>query len=458
MRRCCNAHHKFAGLNRVFSRSDFDDWAVQGPDSCPKLRGQTARPTGLAYGFGERLRRFILLPSFMGAYNTAGKALFEDMIVRVKHKISILVTCYVMGVLAATVSIGAEPKATPADAHPSSKRYTVKLNSGDNVYVGHPIVHNDRQTVLVRRNGRIKIFDANDVDKVARVSSSFTPKTGRQLRVELQKEFGSKYEVSLTKHYVVVHPPGAYKKWALPFEQFYIRFRQSLTARGMSLKQPEFPMVAIVLLNRREYSRFTSKYTSFSFATDGYYNAHSNRMITYDKGGNSGQSSSAPSFQTMTTVIHEATHQAAHNVGIHSRFFQQPLWFKEGLATLFEAPGINNPIENRKPADRINRNQLFVASRGFKKHEKPGVVELLVRSDGAFKRDAGAAYAISWAMSSYLFEKFPRNYIRYIKLMNLEPKTSSRTPDERLKVFTDSFGSPERIEGGVRAYISGLSK
>ena len=160
----------------------------------------------------------------------------------------------------------------------------------------------------------------------------------------------------------------------------------------------------------------------------------------------------------MTTVIHEATHQAAHNVGIHSRFSQQPLWFKEGLATLFEAPGINNPIENRKPADRINRNQLFVASRGFKKHEKPGVVELLVRSDGAFKRDAGAAYAISWAMSSYLFEKFPRNYIRYIKLMNLEPKTSSRTPDERLKVFTDSFGSPERIEGGVRAYISGLSK
>ena len=123
------------------------------------------------------------LASFMGAYNTAGKALFEDMIVRVKHKISILVTCYVMGVLAATVSIGAEPKSTPADAHPSSKRYTVKLNSGDNVYVGHPIVHNDRQTVLVRRNGRIKIFDADEVDKVCLLYTSPSPRDRTRSRM-----------------------------------------------------------------------------------------------------------------------------------------------------------------------------------------------------------------------------------------------------------------------------------
>jgi len=377
---------------------------------------------------------------------------------RIQNKILILATCYVIGLLTAAVSVGAEPSAPSNSAHPSSKRYTVRLTSGDNVYVGHPIEHDKYGTVLVRRNGRVKIFKAHEVDKMERVSSSFKPKTGRQLRVELQKEFGSKYEVSLTPHYVIVHPPGAYKKWALPFEQFYIRFRQSLTSRGMSLQQPEFPMVAIVLLNRGEYDRFASKYTSFSFTTAGYYSPRSNRMITYDMNGNSKSKSKSVSFQTMSTVIHEATHQAATNIGIHPRYFRQPTWFKEGLATMFESPGVNNPAANRRASDRVNRERLHFAAKALDAIDKPGLVQSMVVSDGWFDKKADFAYGISWAMSSYLFEKFPRNYIRYIKLMNMEPSTSSQNATERLRVFTESFGSPERIEGGLRSYVSGLSK
>lgn len=379
------------------------------------------------------------------------------MMVRIKYTLVILIACCLIGLVAATVAVGAEPTA-PSGSHLSSKRYTVKLTSGDNVYVGHPIVHNSRETVLMRRNGRIKLFKASEVDRIERVSSSFKPKTARQLRVELQKEFGSKYEVSVTPHYVVVHPPGAYKKWALPFEQFYIRFRQSMTARGMSLQQAEFPMISIVLLNREEYNRFASKYTSFSFSTAGYYRPFSNRMITYDASGGRNRSQTSASFQTMTTVIHEATHQAAHNVGIHPRFFAQPKWFKEGLAGMFEAPGVNNPAENRRPADRISQDNLRAAARLFDRVDKPGLVELMVRTDGMFDKDAASAYGISWAMSSYLFEKFPRNYVRYIKLMNMDPADTSWTPDARLKVFSESFGSPARIEGGLRSYVSSLAK
>ena len=309
--------------------------------------------------------------------------------VRIIYKLLILAIFYVMGLLTALAAFGAEPVATASSNHASSSRYTVKLKSGKNVYVGHPVVHNDRQTVLMRRNGRLKVFKGSEVDKIERVSSSFKPKTARQLRVELQKEFGSKYEVSVTPHYVVVHPPGAYKKWALPFEQFYIRFRQSMTARGMSLQQAEFPMVAIVLLNRKEYNRFASKYTSFSYSTAGYYRPYSNRMITYDTSGGSNRSHTSVSFNTMTTVIHEATHQAAHNVGIHPRYFAQPKWFKEGLAGLFEAPGVNNPAENRRPADRISHENLRAADRLFDRVDKPGLVEQMVRSDSAVRPRRG---------------------------------------------------------------------
>ena len=39
------------------------------------------------------------------------------------------------------------------------------------------------------------------------------------------------------------------------------------------------------------------------------------------------------------TIIHEATHQTAYNVGVHARFADQPRWLVEGLAMMFEAEG-----------------------------------------------------------------------------------------------------------------------
>lgn len=361
--------------------------------------------------------------------------------------------CVCCELLCLQSSSGADPFPVAGNA----SRYTAKVKSGKNTYVGYPVVHNELQTVLLRRNGRIKMFKPSQVDDFQRVSNSFSPKTARQLRVELQKEFGSKYEVSLTRHYVVVHPPGAYQRWALPFEQFYIRFRQWFTARGIRLEQPEFPMVAIVLLDRSEYNRFTSRYTSFSFATDGYFSSESNRMITYDKTGGRKRAAASASFETMTTVIHEAVHQTGHNVGIHSRFFPQPQWFKEGLATLFEAPGINNPSAHPRPKHRIEPQSLSAAARFLDQHDQPGVVELLVRSDAMFNADARSAYGVSWALTSYLFESFPRQYVQYVRLLNEDPVTSSLNPSNRLKIFTETFGATDRIEGGLRSYVARLS-
>jgi hypothetical protein len=353
---------------------------------------------------------------------------------------------------------GRASAADPTSLSNRSSRYTVKVKSGENTYVGHPIVHNHLQTVLLRRNGRIKMFKPGQVDDLQQVSNIFSPKTARQLRVELQKEFGSKYEVSLTRHYVVVHPPGAYQRWALPFEQYYVRFRQWFTARGMKLKHPEFPMVAIVLLDRSEYDRFTSRYTSFSYSTDGYFSSSSNRMITYDKSGGQPSGSSAATFETMTTVIHEAVHQAGHNIGIHSRFFPQPQWFKEGLATLFEAPGINHPAAHPRADQRIDPYSLIAAARFLDKHDKPGVVEQLIRTDSFFNADATSAYGLSWALTSYLFERFPRQYVQYVKVLNENAATASATPDARMKYFTRTFGATGRIEGGLRSYVSKLAQ
>ena len=174
-------------------------------------------------------------------------------------------------------------------------------------------------------------------------------------------------------------------------------------------------------------------------------------MITYDKSGG------GDSFETMKTVIHEATHQAGHNVGIHSRFFAQPTWFKEGLATLFEAPGINHPSANSRPEHRVEAHSLYAAAQYLDKNDTPGVVEQLIRKDSMFNADAQSAYGVSWALTSYLFERFPRQYVHYVRSLNENPSTSSESPDARLKLFTKTFGATGRIEGGLRSYVSDLA-
>lgn len=359
-----------------------------------------------------------------------------------------LLVCYVIGLLTATAAFGQKPHME-----------TWKVKTGRSTYVGFPVIHNDVQTVLLRRNGRLTSLSADQIDTATRIADGFLPKTGAQLRVELQREFGSKYDVSLTKHFVVVHPPGAYSRWGLPFEQFYVRYRSWFASRGMQLETPDFPMVAIVLRDRSEYEKFVRRYTDFAYSTAGYYSSESNRMITYDHtDATSDGSTSRSSLETLPTVIHEATHQIGKNTGVHDRLHVQPLWFLEGLATMFEAPGVANPSRFRDADSRINRYQLSVLQRELEAGNLTGKVESLIRSDSLFTHDSELAYAMSWGMNFYLAQKFPADYICYIKALRDDAATSSDNPASRLQYFQEAFDSPERIEGGVATLVKTLSQ
>jgi hypothetical protein len=107
------------------------------------------------------------------------------------------------------------------------------------------------------------------------------------------------------------------------------------------------------------------------------------------------------------TIIHEATHQTAYNTGVHRRFAPTPRWLVEGLATMFEAPGVWNARYDHTQADRINRGRL----EGFRKfaaaNRQPGWLATLLTTDRAFQTDPEAAYAESWALSFYLCESQP---------------------------------------------------
>jgi hypothetical protein len=66
---------------------------------------------------------------------------------------------------------------------------------------------------------------------------------------------------------------------------------------------------------------------------------------------------------------------------------------------------------------------------------------MLVSSDQLFRSDAISAYAEAWALSLYLCETRPRQYVEYLATTANRPMFSSYTDVERMADFQAAFGS-----------------
>jgi hypothetical protein len=258
------------------------------------------------------------------------------------------------------------------------------------------------------------------------------------MKTWLQQEFDKRFDVSTTRHYLVVHPHGERDQWANRFEELYKRFEHYFRVRGFSLSEPPFPLVAIVFRNEAEYfSHAKASGTPMRPGTLGHYDPISNRVFLFDVTANA---SDVNWSENADTIIHEATHQTAYNVGVHKRFTGAPRWLVEGLATMFEAPGVWNAQYDRTQADRVNRGRLqgfhdYVATR-----RKPGTLMTLLSTDQAFRSDVEGAYAEAWALSFYLCETQPRLYAQYLAKTADRPLFSEYTAAERVADFQDVFG------------------
>ena len=268
------------------------------------------------------------------------------------------------------------------------------------------------------------------------ISSRFRSLSAAEMRSQLTSEFGRHYEVTGTGHYLVVHPRGQGSQWANHFEQLYRNFSHYFSVRGLKLRRPEFPLVAVVWANRVEFlkaaAREGSKLPSQSI---GYYSQRTNRIMLYDQ--SAGRAKSGLS-STMPTIIHEATHQTAFNTGIHNRFGQTPRWVVEGLGTMFESRGVWNSHKYPRAQDRIDKARL-ANFREYLKRRKPQAMADLIASDRSFKQDIAGAYAESWALTLYLVETQPQQYCRYLQKTADRPSFRAYTGAQRLDDFNSVF-------------------
>ena len=288
---------------------------------------------------------------------------------------------------------------------------------------------------VMTRGGHLLNLHLDPAKDIEKVADKFVPLSKVKLVAKLKKEFGPKYAVSTTNHFAVVHPIGEFKVWAQPFEDLAVQFKAYFKTRGVHVPKPEFTMVAIVLNTRAEFNRMTAKQKMGSGVV-GYYSSTSNRVITYDPTNGSGTVSVAD----LETVVHEATHQTAYNLGIHTRGGDAPRWLKEGLATMFEARGVHNCFKYTQRSDRLNVVQLYYMQQYIENGRAKGKLEQMVRDGRLFKADVDLAYAYAWGLTFFLAETQPHTYFKYLRNDGNTSGASDKTSDS-VERFADAFGA-----------------
>jgi hypothetical protein len=307
---------------------------------------------------------------------------------------------------------------------------------------GKPLYWSDQQMLLLGRDGRLHEFHPKMAKEGRKTSPRFFGYSSSEMKTELQREFGKQFDVSSTRRYLVVHPSGQRDQWADRFEELFNRFTHYFRVRGFSLVDPPYPLVAVVFRDEAEYFRYaTAGGKPMQPGTLGHYDPTTNRVFLFDATGGSGGDWS----ENASTIIHEATHQTAYNVGVHKRFVAVPRWLVEGLATMFEARGVWNVQYDRSQSDRVNRGRLLDFRDYVADRRKSGALEALLTSDQAFRSDTEGAYAEAWALSFYLCETQPRLYAQYLTKTTERPLFSDYSAAERMADFQDIFGSELRM-------------
>jgi hypothetical protein len=304
---------------------------------------------------------------------------------------------------------------------------------------GKPLFWSSRQMLLLGRDGQLHDFNPKLAKEAEKTSPHFVPYSAAEMRQMLQHEFDARFEVSATRHYLVVHPRGQRDEWADRFEDLYNHFGHYFRVRGFSLQEPQYPMVAIVFRDKDEYfRRAAASGTPMHPNTLGHYDLTSNRVFLFDETAGKNKAGWA---ENAVTIIHEATHQTAFNVGVHRRFAMAPRWMVEGLATMFEAPGVWNARYDQTQIDRVNRGRLD----GFRKYvsarRQPGSLAMLLTSDDSFRSDPDGAYAEAWALTFYLCETQPKLYAAYLEKTAERPVFSDYPAVERIADFQAIFGN-----------------
>ncbi len=284
-------------------------------------------------------------------------------------------------------------------------------------------------------------------------------------------------------------------------EDTYRTFHRYFSVRGFKISQPEFPLVILVFPDRSSFVAYCRKDGIEPPAgLLGYYMRLTNRVALFDAGekldpggsASARERSTAPlslasafdgddehrglllspdrfsaalasvRFDAMVegnlqnTIVHETTHQLAFNMGLHSRIGQTPKWVIEGLATMFEAPGIRDSQKSASPKSRINRSRFVWFGNYMLSRRRPHSLDDFVATDDLYSSATLDAYAEGWALTFFLAETRHASYGRYLKSIAQRNPLVQYSAADRVADFRRAFGDTKYLEADYLRFFEKL--
>lgn len=303
--------------------------------------------------------------------------------------------------------------------------------------VGLPIHWSEVEAVLLEPTGRMHHLAQSAIASHKLLELAFQPQSVIEASRLLQQELGASFEVLVQGPYVIAAPANRAARWRDRFQSLLAGYVRYFEVRGWPLRQPDFPLVVIVLPDRTAFQRYFARESTHTPSNVvGSYFPRSNRCVLYELDGAVGVDWS----ETEATIVHEAVHQLAFNTGVHERLAENPLWLVEGFATMFEQPAVydsrvnHSNLESRMLVSKVHQIQPIL--------REPNALESRLRSmieaDGIFQSEPLPAYTVAWALAFYLSERMPNEFAEYLKIQR-KRRFSSYTPAARASDFRNAF-------------------
>jgi len=316
----------------------------------------------------------------------------------------------------------------------------------------------DGGLLVQERDGRLWTVTSEALGQRESTGDAFRPEEsaalGKRLAVELDKKVAPGFHAVSTRHYTIVSSADPrFSRWVgTLFERLRTAFHAYWKGRGVKLTEPEFPLVAIVLKDRAQFSKFVTVDAKLDPTTvTGYYSILTNRIVLYDIARIPGQAPAATSVEiqrrlataprALATVVHEAAHQVAFNSGLNRRLSDNPLWLVEGMAVFFETPDLRSR-SGWRTVGKVNLPRLARFSDFVRRRRQIGSLQMLIRSDRRLRdsESAADAYAEAWALNYFLLRTRRKQYSAYLKTISAKPLLRWDTPETRQSDFEAAFG------------------
>ncbi|MBC7816830.1 MAG: DUF1570 domain-containing protein [Planctomycetaceae bacterium] len=347
----------------------------------------------------------------------------------------------------------------------------VEARDGKTVTTGKLLAQDNQRAIMLDRVGGLHDLSLGSVT-LKPTTSRFQSLPTTELRNQLSREFGKGFEIGTTRHYVVLAPSGRAADYAAIFEEQYSTLQRYFRTRNFSLTEPQFPMVAVVFATQKQFIEYANRDGSKVMANmQGYYSPRTNRVALFEPAGKSVAVSALDRFSASRpsvfgaiktdlkdTMIHEATHQVAYNIGLHSRVGETPRWVVEGMATVFEAEGMRTAAAGNLPKQRLNWERYVVFQNFVQtKRLQPKSLRSFIESDHLYESAVLDFYAQSWALTFFLVETRPRNYSAYLKRIAARDPFAEYPAKERLADFKETIHADvDWLDTQFVKYIEGV--